>query len=250
MQNLFRQNRKFGYGSIDLDNTDGQPRGLGSLHQHKEDQNRKSSSETAVTSAASSVCTIYEDSVYSEAQPYNVPAEHNAMEHHAKHCLHPPPPPKRNSAVADVRLSMISNFSAAYNTVNISLALTLMRSTHPPDDAPSIANCSSALIAGMIIGQLGGGLLGDWLGRHMAMAVTLTLQICAAFMSAWSDIIVTDWDIYTVLACWRFLLGVGCGGVYPLAATITAESASDAQEKAKSVALMFSFQGVGYLACH
>ena len=248
MQNLFRQNRKFGYGSIDLDNTDGQPRGLGSLHQHKEDQNRKSSSETAVTSAASSVSTIYEDSVYSEAQPYNVPAEHNAMEHHAKHCLHPPPPPKRNSAVADVRLSMISNFSAAYNTVNISLALTLMRSTHPPDDAPSIANCSSALIAGMIIGQLGGGLLGDWLGRHMAMAVTLTLQICAAFMSAWSDIIVTDWDIYTMLACWRFLLGVGCGGVYPLAATITAESASDAQEKAKSVALMFSFQGVGYLA--
>ncbi len=241
MRNLLRHYRK--YGSVDLDGTDVQPRVLGSLHQHKEVQNRNSSSETAVTAASSvsTISTINEDSVYSEAQPCSVPAEHNAI-------LHPPPPMKRNSVVADVRLSMISNFSAAYNTVNISIALTLMRSTHPPDDAPIIANCSSALIAGMILGQLGGGLLGDWLGRHMAMAVTLSLQICAAFMSAWSDIIVTDWDIYTGLACWRFLLGVGCGGVYPLAATITAESASDAQEKAKSVALMFSFQGVGYLA--
>lgn len=205
-----------------------------SLHK---DQIRISSAETAITSAASSVSTIFEDSVYSEVQPCTHP-EHDVIEQL----------PKRNSAVADVRLSMISNFSAAYNTVNISLALTLMRSNHPPDDAPSIANCSSALIAGMIIGQLGGGLLGDWLGRHMAMAVCLTLQICASFMSAWSDVIISDWSIYTVLACWRFLLGVGCGGVYPLAATITAESTSDAQEKAKSVALMFSFQGVGYLA--
>lgn len=235
MHNLLRYYRSYGYGSIDADNIDGL------LHK---DQNRNSSAETAVTSAASSVSTIFEDSVYSEVQPCTPPG-YDAMEQH--HVL-PPPPQKRNSTLADVRLSMISNFSAAYNTVNISLALTLMRSTHPPEDSPSIANCSSALIAGMIIGQLGGGLLGDWLGRHMAMAVTLTLQICAAFMSAWSDVFTPNCNIYTLLACWRFLLGVGCGGVYPLAATITAESASDAQEKAKSVALMFSFQGVGYLA--
>lgn len=246
MQTILQHYRTKGYGSIDPDSIDVQPicpkasSGLASVHK-EDDKYRNSSSETAVTSAASSVSTIFEDSVYSEVQP----CPPDALERHVMINLQPSP---RNSAVADVRLSMISNFSAAYNTVNISLALTLMRSTHPPEDAPSIANCSSALIAGMIIGQLGGGLLGDWLGRHMAMAVTLTLQICAAFMSAWSDVIITDWNVYTLLACWRFLLGVGCGGVYPLAATITAESSSDAQEKAKSVALMFSFQGVGYLA--
>ena len=237
MQDLLRHYLSYGYESTGL--VDGL---------QKDVQNRNSSEETAATSAASSVSTIYEDSVYSEVEACIPQSKYDAVveQDSSHHSLHSPP--KRNSAVADVRLSMISNFSAAYNTVNISLALTLMRSTHPPEDAPSIANCSSALIAGMIIGQLGGGLLGDWLGRHMAMAVTLTLQICAAFMSAWSDVIITDWNIYTVLACWRFMLGVGCGGVYPLAATITAESASDAQEKAKSVALMFSFQGVGYLA--
>ena len=155
---------------------------------------------------------------------------------------------KRNSTNADVHLSMVSNFSAAYNTINISLALALMQSAHPPEDSSSISKCSSALIAGMILGQLGGGLLGDWLGRHMAMAVVMTVQIGAAFMSSWSGVIFVGRNIHSELACWRFLLGVGCGGVYPLAATITAESSPETENKGKSVALMFSFQGVGYLA--
>ena len=39
---------------------------------------------------------------------------------------------------------------------------------------------------------------------------------------------------------------IGCGGVYPLAATLSAESSSSKQERAKLVALTFSMQGVGY----
>ena len=154
---------------------------------------------------------------------------------------------KRNSATADVRLSMASNFSAAYNTVNISLALAIMQSIHPLEDPSSISTCSSALLGGMIIGQLGGGILGDWFGRHMAMAVVMTLQVVAALMSALSDIIMEDANIYAVLAGWRFLLGVGCGGVYPLAATLSSECSSP-QSRAKTVALTFSMQGVGYFA--
>ena len=53
-----------------------------------------------------------------------------------------------------------------------------------------------------------------------------------------------------MLAIWRFFLGVGCGGVYPLAATLTAESTASqtAEYRAKLVALTFSMQGVGYLS--
>ena len=154
---------------------------------------------------------------------------------------------KRNSATADVRLSMASNFSAAYNTVNISLALAIMQSNHPLEDPSSISTCSSALLGGMIIGQLGGGILGDWFGRHMAMAVVMTLQVVAALMSSLSGIIMEDANIYAVLAGWRFLLGLGCGGVYPLAATLSSECSSP-QSRAKTVALTFSMQGVGYFA--
>jgi PHS family inorganic phosphate transporter-like MFS transporter len=45
---------------------------------------------------------------------------------------------------------------------------------------------------------------------------------------------------------WRFILGLGCGGVYPLAATLTAESSSKQVNRAKLVALTFSMQGIGY----
>ncbi|KAL7509365.1 hypothetical protein ACHAXN_010221 [Cyclotella atomus] len=158
---------------------------------------------------------------------------------------------KRNSSHADMRLSMVSNFSASYNTINISLALALMESTHPPRHSADVSLCSSALIAGMILGQLLGGLLGDWLGRHVAMSVVMALQVTAAFWSGWVGL--DDyrenyyWDIYHVLAVCRFLLGVGCGGVYPLAATLTAESSSRGQDRGKLVALTFSMQGVGYL---
>lgn len=158
---------------------------------------------------------------------------------------------KRNSSHADMRLSMVSNFSAAYNTINISLGLTFMKLLHPPMHPTDMSLCSSALIAGMIIGQLVGGLLGDWLGRHMAMSVVMTLQVAGAFWSAWVGLLGIGHTLgfYRMLALWRFLLGVGCGGVYPLAATLTAES-SQREDKEKLVALTFSMQGVGYLAAN
>jgi PHS family inorganic phosphate transporter-like MFS transporter len=160
---------------------------------------------------------------------------------------HPVLSSKRNSSYADMRLSMVSNFSAAYNTVNISLALTLMKAVHPPLHPSEISLCSSALIAGMIIGQLAGGLLGDWLGRHMAMSVVMTLQVASAFWSAWVGLLDVGLGVYHMLAVCRFLLGLGCGGVYPLAATLTAEASSQHENKGKLVALVFSLQGVGYL---
>merc|ERR1719221_1686041 len=44
----------------------------------------------------------------------------------------------------------------------------------------------------------------------------------------------------------RLVLGLGVGGVYPLAATIAAES-SDSHNRGKNVSLVFSMQGVGTL---
>ncbi len=158
--------------------------------------------------------------------------------------------PKRNSASADARLAMASNFSAAYNTFNISLALALMRSSHPPHTSSDITSCSSAVIGGMIVGQLVGGMLGDWLGRHVAMAVVMCVQVVSALMSAFCGTLFlsNDVSIYTELACWRFFLGFGCGGVYPLSATITAESETQKGNRPRLLAKMFSMQGVAYLA--
>ena len=64
----------------------------------------------------------------------------------------------------------------------------------------------------MILGQLSGGAIGDALGRHLAMTIMMSLQIISSLGSACS------FGLYTlqILSVWRFLLGIGAGGVYPV----------------------------------
>lgn len=151
-------------------------------------------------------------------------------------------------------VAMISNFSTSYNVVNISLVIPILEDLYgtSPDSA---AECASSLLAGMVMGQLIGGVLGDtFLGRLGALRVVMALQIIASVGSA----CVSQEHIYTGLSVWRFVLGIGAGGVYPLAATLSAENASTAKEDSsaaeekeqqlKNVALTFSMQGVGFLA--
>jgi MFS transporter, PHS family, inorganic phosphate transporter len=169
--------------------------------------------------------------------------------------------PQRNSSAADLRLAMISNFSTAYNVNSISLALKLMEDYHKDHMNPAFeitatqkALCSSSLMAGMILGQLLGGMLGDILGRHMAMTCVMLLQVIAALASSVSHdqtlcheplLVLSRLDM---LMIWRFVLGIGAGGVYPLAATLTSEQKdTDNRTAAQRVALTFSMQGWGYL---
>ena len=157
----------------------------------------------------------------------------------------------RNTTAPDLRLSMLSNFSTAYNVLSISLALNAMDHIYETTAADK-SLCSSALLAGMIVGQLVGGALGDLIGRHCAMAAVMFLQVFASLASTFSIPIsiplLGSLSVYQVLAIWRLILGLGCGGVYPLAATLTAESIQSSKDRAKYVALTFSCQGVGYLA--
>lgn len=109
----------------------------------------------------------------------------------------------RNQAATDMRLAMLSSFSTDYNVVSISLALHIIETLNPGTSTANTAICSSALLAGMIFGQVAGGTLGDVLGRHAALTVVMTMQIVAAFMSGLStsiDIGSTHIDMFTVLA--------------------------------------------------
>lgn len=99
---------------------------------------------------------------------------------------------------------------------------------------------ASSLMAGMILGQLLGGILGDILGRKTAMILVMILQIggslgSAILVSTTTNIADADDDdggltALEQLAIWRFILGVGAGGVYPLAAVMSAET-STAKER-------------------
>ncbi|EWM22323.1 hypothetical protein Naga_100118g8 [Nannochloropsis gaditana] len=77
--------------------------------------------------------------------------------------------------------------------------------------------CASTMFAGMIIGQLVGGFLGDVMGVSRAFTLTIVLQVVAALGST----LVTPPQVYWQLAGARFVLGMGAGGVYPLAAAMS-----------------------------
>lgn len=173
--------------------------------------------------------------------------------------------------------AMISNFSTSYNVVNISLVLPILEQIHDDATTKDAAACASSLLAGMIVGQLVGGALGDSrLGRLGALRLVMVLQILASLSSALLGIsgTTTHEDIFERLAVLRFILGVGCGGVYPLAAVLSAEQdkeennsstptplqnaganngsshieVEDDNDSVHRVVLTFSTQGLGFVS--
>lgn len=158
--------------------------------------------------------------------------------------------------------AMISNFSTSYNVVNISLVLPILKELYSNNSDKDTAVVASSLLAGMIFGQLVGGALGDsWLGRMGALRLVMALQIVASIASTvlGRDNSGDDGggeDIFLWLAGWRFVLGIGCGGVYPLAAVISAEEGKQQQQhnngssssSVQRVVLTFSMQGVGFVS--
>jgi PHS family inorganic phosphate transporter-like MFS transporter len=155
--------------------------------------------------------------------------------------------------------AMISNFSTSYNVVNISLVLPILEQLQSHTTEADAAAVASSLLAGMIVGQVLGGALGDsWLGRLGALRLVMVLQIVASLGSAcvWDR-----YDIYLQLAMWRFVLGIGAGGVYPLAAVLSAEQGSEGTRNKSTtsdkdgtgdslhrVVLTFSTQGAGFVS--
>jgi PHS family inorganic phosphate transporter-like MFS transporter len=85
---------------------------------------------------------------------------------------------------------------------------------------------SSAALIGSMIGQLLFGLLADHIGRKVGFIITLSLVVIGSILSTFSfqEGVIT---ISISLAAFRFLLGIGIGGEYPLSATITSESSKD-----------------------
>lgn len=104
---------------------------------------------------------------------------------------------------------------------------------------------ASAALFGSIFGQIVAGSLADIIGRKKIFVATAILITIGSFGSALT-MDNPELSIYTQIACWRFFLGAGVGGEYPLAATVTSESSSAAR-RGSLMAAVFAMQGVGAL---
>lgn len=109
---------------------------------------------------------------------------------------------------------------------------------------------SSALNAvalfGAVTGQLIFGVLGDRIGRKPCFVASLCMLVVFGALQGLTFGEGTT-AVITSLCIFRFFLGVGIGGEYPLSATLMSEFAGK-NNRGALVAAVFAMQGWGYLA--
>ncbi|PHJ19352.1 major facilitator family protein [Cystoisospora suis] len=135
-------------------------------------------------------------------------------------------------------------FSSNYNFTVTSIALFLMNQDPVYKEASTnvVGNSTVKMLsyAGAIVGMCTMGYLGDLIGRRRAMVFTLFLVFVGALLSS-----VCPWgsgvSVLIIMGIFRFLLGVGSGGVYPLSAVSAAEGAGTDKSEDRSMRVSWTY---------
>ncbi|CAN6285651.1 unnamed protein product [Urochloa humidicola] len=145
-------------------------------------------------------------------------------------------------------------FTDAYDLFCISLVTKLLGriyytdvskadpGTLPPNVSAAVTGVA---LCGTLAGQLFFGWLGDKLGRKSVYGFTLILMVVCSVASGLS-FGRTPKGVITTLCFFRFWLGFGIGGDYPLSATIMSEYANK-RTRGAFIAAVFAMQGFGIL---
>ncbi|KAK8446775.1 hypothetical protein SEVIR_9G542800v4 [Setaria viridis] len=145
-------------------------------------------------------------------------------------------------------------FTDAYDLFCIALVTRLLgriyytdpNSKEPGTLPPSVsAAVNGVALCGTLAGQLFFGWLGDKLGRKSVYGFTLILMVLCSVASALS-FGHTAQGVIGTLCFFRFWLGFGIGGDYPLSATIMSEYANK-KTRGAFIAAVFAMQGFGIL---
>ncbi|KAK1652936.1 hypothetical protein QYE76_070741 [Lolium multiflorum] len=146
-------------------------------------------------------------------------------------------------------------FTDAYDLFCISLVTKLLgriyytdpSSPDPGSLPPNVAAAVNGVaLCGTLAGQLFFGWLGDRLGRKSVYGMTLVLMVVCSLASGLS-FGHTPTSVMATLCFFRFWLGFGIGGDYPLSATIMSEYANK-KTRGAFIAAVFAMQGFGILA--
>lgn len=138
-----------------------------------------------------------------------------------------------------VLISGLGFFTDAYDLFIIGAALVLIKSEwHLSSTMVGLVG-STTLLANFF-GALIFGRLADVLGRKKLYGLVATIMSIGAILTALSP------NIFWLIA-FRFILGLGIGGDYPISAVIMSEYAN-VRDRGKLVGLVFSMQALGLIA--
>ncbi|XP_065864479.1 inorganic phosphate transporter 1-4-like [Euphorbia lathyris] len=145
-------------------------------------------------------------------------------------------------------------FTDAYDLFCISLVTKLLgriyyyqEGSNKPGALPDNVSAAVTGVAfcGTLAGQLFFGWLGDKMGRKRVYGMTLMLMVLCSVASGLS-FGHTPTSVMSTLCFFRFWLGFGIGGDYPLSATIMSEYANK-KTRGAFIAAVFAMQGFGIL---
>ncbi|THH14113.1 hypothetical protein EW146_g6184 [Bondarzewia mesenterica] len=140
-------------------------------------------------------------------------------------------------------------FTDAYDIFAINIASTMLGYVYGKKHALSVNQDLGVKVAtpiGTLFGQLLFGWLADVVGRKRMYGIELMIIIIATFGQALSGSGPAV-GVIGVLIVWRFLMGVGIGGDYPLSAVISSEFAST-RTRGRLMTAVFANQGWGNFA--
>jgi PHS family inorganic phosphate transporter-like MFS transporter len=127
-------------------------------------------------------------------------------------------------------------FTDAYDLFVIGIVSTLLK-TQWHLDTNQLAVLNATMLGAAFLGALVFGRVADKIGRTRVYWMSAALMVIAAVGSALAPSL-------TVLVAFRFVLGFGVGGDYPVSAVLMSEYA-DHRNRGRMVALVFSAQAVG-----
>ncbi|XP_050208424.1 inorganic phosphate transporter 1-4-like [Mercurialis annua] len=145
-------------------------------------------------------------------------------------------------------------FTDAYDLFCVSLVTKLLGriyyhvdgSSKPGSLPPNVAAAVNGVaFVGTLSGQLFFGWLGDKMGRKRVYGMTLMLMVICSVASGLS-FGNSPKSVLATLCFFRFWLGFGIGGDYPLSATIMSEYANK-KTRGAFIAAVFAMQGFGIL---
>ena len=137
-----------------------------------------------------------------------------------------------------VVVSGMGFFTDAYDLFIIGIASTLVKQDWKLDTG-RLALLNATMLGAACLGALVFGRIADLIGRKRVYWLVAAVMAVAAIGSALSP-------TYWVLIGFRFLLGLGVGGDYPVSAVLMTEY-SNVKDRGRLVGLVFSTQALGLI---
>ncbi|KAI0061461.1 MFS general substrate transporter [Artomyces pyxidatus] len=140
-------------------------------------------------------------------------------------------------------------FTDAYDIFAINIASTMLGYVYGSQQVLTPNQDLGIKVAtpiGSLFGQLLFGWLADVVGRKRMYGIELIIIIMGSFTQALAGH-GPGVSIIAVLILWRFLMGIGIGGDYPLSAVISSEFAAT-RTRGRLMTAVFAFQGWGTFA--